>query len=255
MKSTKTFPKIVIVIPTYNEIGHTKKMIEVVMDKVFPKIKSHEMMLLYVDSHSPDGTGKLIQQEAKKYPGKLFLLDEGGKYGLGMAYAHGFRYAIEKLHADGVMEMDSDFQHDPYDIPRFLAEFDKGYDYILGSRYIPGGSIPKEWGLDRKLLSIVGNLIYRIGLLMFSLHDFTTGFRLARVKGLLGTINFEKVFSASFTYKTRLLYEIVKRGGKVKEIPIKFNTRLTGDSKMTTNTIFESIKIIVVIWGNRLGLA
>jgi dolichol-phosphate mannosyltransferase len=254
VKSTKTPPKIVIVIPTYNEIGHTKKMIDVVMGKVFPKIKNHQMMLLYVDSHSPDGTGSLIQQEAKKYPEKLFLLDEGGKYGLGMAYAHGFRFAIEKLHADGVMEMDSDFQHDPYDIPKFLAEFDRGYDYILGSRYISGGSIPKEWGFDRKLLSIAGNLTYKFGLLMFDIHDFTTGFRLARVKGFLEKMDFEKVFVKSFAYKTILLYEMKKRGAKVIEIPNKFGLRESGDSKMTTNTISESLKIIFLIWLRRLGI-
>lgn len=250
----KKKPRVVIVIPTYNEIGHTKQMIDVVLNKVFPKINDHEMVLLYVDSHSPDGTWKLIQQESKKYSGKLFLLDEGGKHGLGMAYAHGFRYAIEKLHADAVMEMDSDFQHDPYDIPKFLAAFDNGYDYVLGSRYISGGSIPKEWGLDRKFLSIVGNLVYRIGLVMFDLHDFTTGFRLARVKGFLEEINFEKVFVKSFAYKTVLLYEMKKRGAKVFELPISFGLRRSGDSKMTTNTISESLKIIFLIWRRRLGI-
>lgn len=248
-------PKIVVIIPTYNEIGHTRRMIEVVLDKVFPKIKNHEMILLYVDSHSPDGTWKLIKDQTKNYPGKLYLLDEGGKFGLGSAYIHGFRFAIDKLHADAVMEMDSDFQHDPNDVSRFVAEFDHGYDYILGSRYISGGSIPKEWGFDRKFLSIVGNFVYQSTLFMFDIHDFTTGFRLARVEGFLDNINFDKVFSKSFAYKTRLLYEMKKRGAKIKEIPIQFGLRETGDSKMTNNTFTESLKVIATIWADRLGLS
>ncbi len=248
-------PKVVVIIPTYNEVSQTKRMIDVVMTKVFPKIKNHDMVLLYVDSHSPDGTWKLVQQEMKKYPGKLYLLDEGGKFGLGVAYSHGFQYAIDKLHADAIMEMDSDFQHDPYDVPRFVAQFDKGSDYVIGSRYVAGGSIPPQWTLDRKFLSVVGNLVYKIGLLMFDLHDFTTGYRLSRVKGFLDSINLNTVFSKkSFTYKTWLLYEIKKRGGKVVEIPIKFSLRETGDSKMTTNNIFDSLILIADIWKDRLSL-
>lgn len=211
------------------------------------------MILLVVDDYSPDGTGKIVEEKMKKY--KNLYLSEGKHLGLGAAYARGFRYAIEVLHADAVMEMDVDFQHDPNDVPRFVAEFDKGYDYILGSRYVSGGSIPKQWGLERKFLSIVGNLIYQTGLLMFDVHDFTTGYRLARVKGFLDDIKFEKVFSKSFAYKTRLLYEMRKRGAKVKEIPIKFGLRETGDSKMTTNTFTESLKVIATIWLDRLHLS
>lgn len=244
-----------VVIPTYNEITQTKRMIEVVLKQVFPKIKDHEMMLLYVDSHSPDGTWKLVQEESRKYPKQLFLLDEGGKYGLGKAYEHGFRYAIDKLKADAVMEMDSDFQHDPFDILRFVKEFDENADYVIGSRYIRGGSIPNEWSLDRKFLSVVGNLVYRVGLLMWDIHDFTTGYRLARVKGFLDNIDFNVTFSKkSFTYKTWLLYEMKKRGAKVVEIPIKFSLRSDGDSKMTTNNIFDSLWLILDIWKARLSL-
>jgi len=251
----KKLPTIVVIIPTYNELENTKKMIGTVLDYVFPKIKDHEMILLYVDSHSPDGTWEYVTEQTKKYPGKLFLLDEGGKFGLGVAYTHGFHFAIERLKADGIMEFDSDFQHDPNDIPRFVAEFDKGFDYIIGSRYVAGGSIPREWGLNRKFLSVVGNLIYRVSLLMWDMHDFTTGFRLARVKGYLDNINFEKVFSKSFAYKTRLLHEIKKRGGKVIEIPITFAPRTRGDSKMNTNTFVASLKVIADIWADRLGLS
>lgn len=255
-KPRRQLPRIVIVMPTYNEKGTIEKMIESLTKEVFPKITDHEIMLLVVDSHSPDGTWKIVQEKAKKYPKQIFLLDEGGKYGLSTAYIHGFNYAIKNMHADGIMEMDADFQHDPNDIPRFLNEFDRGYDYVIGSRYVPGGAIPKEWGIERKFLSVVGNLIYQIGLLMFDVHDFTTGFRLSRAKGYLDIMDLEKIFlNKSFTYKTFLLEEMKRRGAKIKEIPIKFAARTTGDSKMTTNNIPDSLLSILIIWKRRLGLS
>lgn len=244
---------IVVVMPTYNEKDNIGQMVETLAGKVFPKIKGSKMMLLVVDDHSPDGTGDIVREKAKKY-NNVYLL-EGDKEGLGAAYARGFRYAMDKLKADALMEMDADFQHDPNDVPRFVEMFDKGYDYVIGSRYISGGSIPKEWSVDRKFLSVVGNLVYQSTLFIWEVHDFTTGFRLARVKGFLEKMNFEKIFSRSFAYKTRLLYEMKKRGAKIKEIPITFNTRELGDSKMTTNTFAESLKVIAVIWANRLGLS
>ncbi len=240
--------------PTFNEAENIGHMIDVLFKEEFPKIKNHELVLLVVDSHSPDGTWKIVKEKGIKYK-NLLLVDEGGKLGLGKAYTDGFNYAIKNLKADAVMEMDADFQHDPNDISRFVEQFDNGFDYILGSRYVSGGSIPSEWGLDRKFLSIIGNVVYKFGLLMFDINDFTTGYRLARVNGFLDSINFEKVFSKSFAYKTRLLYEMKKRGAKVKEIPITFGLRKTGDSKMTTNTLTESLKIIITIWADRLGFS
>lgn len=237
---------IVVVMPTYNEKDNIERMINVLLDDVFPKIKNHKMMLLVVDDKSPDGTGEIV----KKYPKVNLLL--GDKNGLGTAYARGFRFAIDKLKADAVMEMDADFQHDPNDIPRFVQAFDDGADYVIGSRYVPGGSIPKEWSIDRKFLSVVGNLVYRIGLLMWDIHDFTTGYRLVRVKNCLDKVNFEKVFTKTFTYKTKLLCALKKQGAKVVEIPITFLRRKKGDSKMTTNTIVDSLKIIAQVWKERL---
>ncbi|MDO8515535.1 MAG: glycosyltransferase [bacterium] len=244
--------RIVVGMVTYNEAGTIGKMIDILVGQEFPKIKDHEMLLLVIDDYSPDGTGKIVRDKMKKY--KNIYISEGKKMGLGAAYSRGFKYAINELKADGVMEMDADFQHDPADVKWFVAEFDNGADYVLGARYISNGSIPKEWSFDRKFLSVVGNMIYQVSLFMWDIHDFTTGYRLARVNGFLGTIDFDKVFSKSFAYKTRLLYEMKRRGAKVKEIPIKFGLRETGDSKMTTNTITESLKVIFSIWKERLSL-
>lgn len=244
---------IVVVMPTYNEAANIGRMIDVLVGEVFLKIKNHQMALLVVDDKSPDGTGEIVNSLRKQSKYKNLYLLGGEKEGLGAAYARGFRYTIDKLKADAAMEMDADFQHDPADVPRFVAEFDNGYDYILGSRFIEGGTIPKDWGLKRKLLSAGGNLFTRATLLTFDIHDFTTGFRLARVKNYLDQINFERVFSKSYSYKMRLLYEMMKRGAKVKEIPIKFASREKGWSKMDREDFIESLKVIGAIWADRLG--
>ncbi len=244
--------RIVIVMPTFNEKDNIGQMIDILVGEEFPKIKGHEMLLLVVDDKSPDGTGRIVQEKQSQYQNLQLL--EGERAGLGAAYARGFRYAIDKLKADAVMEMDADFQHDPKDVKRFVRELENGADYIIGARYIGGGSIPKEWSPDRRFLSVVGNLIYRTTLFMFmpGLHDFTTGYRLAKVKGPFGKLDFNKVFTKSFTYKTRLLYEMHKSGAKIKEIPITFDVRRSGDSKSTTNLIFDNLKLIAEIWKERL---
>lgn len=242
--------RIVVVMPTYNERENIGRMIDILAGKEFSKIKDHEMFLLVVDDKSPDGTGRVVREKQKKF--KSVYLLEGNKAGLGAAYARGFRYAIDKLKADAVMEMDADFQHDPVDVKRFVMELDRGYDYILGARNITGGSIPRDWGFKRTFLSVGGNLFTRIALLMWDHHDFTTGFRLARVRGFLDTIDFDKVLSKSYAYKMRLLYEMKKRGAKIREIPIDFVSREKGWSKMDSEDFIESLKVIVQIWRERL---
>lgn len=241
---------IVVVIPTYNEAANIGKMIDVLCEQEFPNIKRHHMMLLVVDDKSPDGTGQIVKKKQKLHH-NLHLL-EGDKEGLGAAYSRGFTYAIEKLKADGVMEMDADFQHDPKDIKRFVLEFDKGADYVIGSRFINGGSIPKDWGMKRIVLSVGGNLFTRLTLWMWDIHDFTTGFRLARVFGFLDSMNFSTLFSKSYAYKMRLLYEMKIRGAKIKEIPIVFAKREKGWSKMDSEDFFESLKVIWDIWKEKL---
>lgn len=243
---------IVVAMPTYNELDNIGKMIDVLCGEEFLKIKNHKMMLLVIDDRSPDGTGAVVQGKMKKYE-NLYLL-EGEKQGLGAAYIRGFNYAMDKLKADGIMEMDADFQHDPTDVKRFVAEFDKGYDYIVGARFIPGGSIPRNWGIKRVILSVGGNLCFRATLWLWDIHDFTTGFRLARVKGFLDQLDFGKIFSKSYAYKVRLLYEARHRHKKIKEIPINFVSREKGWSKMDSEDFLESLKVIWKIRAERLNL-
>lgn len=234
--------KVVVVIPTYNERENTEKMIDVLADE-FPKIKNHEMLLLYVDGNSPDGTPDVVREKMKKY-NWLYLLVEEKKEGLGRAYAKAFKYAMDKLNADYIMEFDSDFQHRPDEIKDLVAKIDEGYDYVIGSRYIPGGGIPNEWGINRKFLSVVGNLVARIGLLMPQIHDVTTGFKLAKVKGVLDKVDLDHLYSNSFAYKVHILAAIVNSGAKVAEVPIHFMARTRGESKIIKNEMMETLKVI-----------
>src|SRR5258708_16102680 len=140
--------KIVVVIPTYNERDNIGKMVDALAVE-FPKIHNHKMELLVVDDTSPDKTYELVKEKAKKYKWVHLLLNPV-KQGLGPAYVKGFKYAMNEMKADYVMEFDGDFQHRPDQIKDLVAEVDNGYDYIIGSRYIKGESIPKEWGFNRK---------------------------------------------------------------------------------------------------------
>lgn len=234
--------KVVVIIPTYNERENTTTMIDT-LAKVFAEIKDHQMNLLYVDGNSPDGTAEIIKSKQKKYKW-LHLLVETKKEGLGMAYAKGMKYAMEKLKADYLMEFDGDFQHRPDDIPRLVAEIENNYDLIIGSRYIKGGSIPKQWGLDRKFLSVVGNLVARVCLLTPQIHDVTGGFRLSRAKGFMDQFDFNKLISRSFAYKVHTLFFMLNRGAKVKEVAIKFQHRTSGESKIIKNEMFETLRVI-----------
>lgn len=237
--------KVVIIIPTYNEKDNTQSMIDA-LAKIVASVEKHTLELLYVDGNSPDGTSEIIKSNQKLYKW-LHLLMETKKEGLGMAYAKGMQHAIASLSADYVMEFDADFQHQPADIPRLIAQIDNGYDYIIGSRYVSGGSIPNEWGWNRKLLSVVGNLVARIVLVLPHIHDVTGGFKLTRVKGFLDEFDFSKLLSRSFAYKIHLLFYMVGKKAKVVEIPIQFQNRTQGESKIIKNEMAETLRVLFLL--------
>src|SRR5581483_6445154 len=233
--------KIVVIIPTYNEHENVEHMLPLLENEVFPQIKNHQMHILVADDKSPDGTKDSVLKYAKKW--KNIHLLEGNKEGLGAAYVRAMEYAMDKMQADAVMEFDADFQHDPHDIPKLVAGMDQGYDYVIGSRYVKGGSIPKEWGLDRKIKSIFGSLLARIVLFTFSIHDMTSGFKLTKTS-YLKKVDLDHLYSKNYAYKMQILYEVVKLGAKVKEVPIIFYERTKGKSKMDTNDLYESLSVI-----------
>ncbi|MBA3723905.1 MAG: glycosyltransferase family 2 protein [Candidatus Levybacteria bacterium] len=234
--------KIVIIIPTYNERTNIAKLIPLLEKEIFPRIKSHDMYVLVVDDKSPDGTAEEVTVFMKQW--KNIQLLSGDKNGLGAAYVRGMKYAMEKMQADAVMEFDADFQHDPNDIPKLITALDDGADYVIGSRYIEGGSIPKEWGLDRKILSIFGNWFTRVVWRNFTIHDMTSGFKLTKTS-FLKKIDLDNLLSNHFAYKMQILHDAVKYGAKVKEVPIVFLEREKGTSKISKKDQFESFYVVL----------
>lgn len=235
--------KIVIIIPTYNE----KKTIISLIDAIeaeFKAIPNHRLGILVVDGNSPDGTAGAVRAKIKEY-GNIDLLVEKEKRGLGMAYIAGMKYAVAKMGAEAFIEFDGDFQHDPKDIKRLISELDKGYDYVIGSRYVPGGSVPMEWAWYRKFLSKFGSLYikYMLGL---PTNDNTSGLKLTRVRGFFDQLPLDenKILSKRHAYKVHLLYAMIRLGARVKEIPIRFLERGSGASKSSLEDIIESLKVV-----------
>lgn len=247
----KNLPVAVVVIPTYNEAKNIGKMIEYLNTKTFPKLaKKWDMKILVVDGNSPDGTAQIVKKLSTKYPKSTHLFLETSKDGLGAAYLKGFKYAMEKLKADAVFEFDADFQHPPEMIAPMLAEIENGYDYVIGSRKVKGGSNPKGWGFKRIFFSEAGGFTARF-LLFFPLKNFfkvtdpTTGLKVTRVKGFLDhlDLSFSHLHTKGFAYKMQLLFETLKLGARYKEVPLVFHVRTEGVSKIEGNAVIDGIKV------------
>jgi len=237
--------KIVVVMPAYNEAKNIKIMISKLVDEEFSQIKA-DMHLLVVDDNSPDGTGDVVKKAIKTRK-NLHIL-QGEKKGLGWAYIRGFNYAMKELKADAVMEMDADGQHPARFVKPMVQAYLDGADYIIGSRYVKGGSIPKEWGLSRKLMSYFGNLFIRVVLFKFKLHDMTTGFRLTKVKGVMDKINLEKLMEPErFAHKVDLFYQSTKVAKKVVEVPLEFAARKLEESKFNPKEMIASFKVAIIL--------
>ena len=253
----------VIVIPTYNEADNIGKMIEYLNTKTFSNIvakkgdlhESWDMKILVVDGNSPDGTGKIVEKEAKKY-NNTYLLTETSKDGIGAAYLKGFKYAIDELNADFVFEFDGDFQHPPETIPLMLKAMEEGYDYVIGSRKIKGGSNPKGWGFKRVFFSEVGGFVARFIMFFpfknfFKVTDPTTGLKVTRVKGFIDKMDLDwkgdRLLTKSFGYKLQLLFETLKMGAKFKEIPLNFRVRNAGESKIEAKTAKDIFRVAILL--------
>lgn len=237
--------KVVIVMPAWNESENIKEMIRVLVTEEFPKINA-DMNLLVVDNHSEDGTDRIVQEASEKYKNVHLIQQE--KSGLGWAYVTGMRYAMDKLGADAVLEMDADFQHPPRFVKPMVEAYLAGSDYVIGSRYIKGGSVPKEWAASRKAVSYFGNLFIRLVLLKPSIHDLTTGFRLARVKGVLDKIDLEHLMELNrFAYKVDLLYQCIKNSKKTVEVPLEFAPRTKEKSKFNPKEMIATFKVAIIL--------
>ena len=227
---------IVVIIPTYNEkdnIGHLLDELH----KEFNKI-DHSMYILVVDDNSPDGTSVVVRDAKLIYPNIHLII--GQKKGLGTAYIRGMKYAMEYLHADAVMEMDADFSHKPADVPRMILAMDEGTDFVIGSRYIRGGTIPDNWGLKRKVISRWGNIFPRYLASLYKVRDCTVGFRAIRTR-LLKKIDLSSFRVQGYAFQIALLSKAMKNKAIIKEIPVEFVDRIRGKTKLGLSDIIEFI--------------
>ncbi len=232
----------VIVIPTYNEVGNVRRLLQEITEAVKP-IDNWNMQILIVDSLSPDGTAGAVRELQRTYS-NLHLL-ETPKEGLGKAYGAGFAHALDKLGADVLFEMDADLQHDPKLIPRFIRQIDEGADFVIGSRYIRGGSIPKNWELNRKIYSVLGNLIIRMGFMKLSITDWTSGYRAIRAYIIRENLSTIKKYT-SYVFQVALLDNAIKQHAHVVEIPLKFTDRTHGSSKINSGKFMSDTLLYIV---------
>ena len=222
-----------VVIPTYNE----KENISNILHAIFNL--NQDFHVLVIDDGSPDGTAQIVKELRSKFPGQLFIEERTGKLGLGTAYIHGFRWALENGYSF-VFEMDADFSHKPEDLKRLVDAIDQGNDFVIGSRYIRGGSIPADWGIARRLNSKFGNIVTRYIAGMHKVHDCTAGFRVIRAD-LLSKIDLAGLKVRGYAFQPALLHEALIQGATVKEIPVDFVDRTRGDSKLGLTDIVEFI--------------
>ena len=229
-----------IIIPTYNEKENLGPLLEAIYE-IRPDIH-----VLVVDDNSPDGTGQLVAEwaEAPQYEGRLFLLRRAGKLGLGTAYIAGFRWALARSYRR-ILEMDADFSHNPRYLPDLLAAAEEA-DLVLGSRYVPGGGV-KNWGFWRRFLSRGGSLYARV-LLGLPYQDLTGGFKCFR-REVLETLDLGAVRSNGYSFQIELTYRAHCKGFKIKEVPIVFEDREVGKSKMSKNIFLEAV---LMVWKLRM---
>ncbi|MFN7133830.1 MAG: polyprenol monophosphomannose synthase [Myxococcales bacterium] len=227
-----------VVIPTYNEVENVAPIVAQVL-AADPRLE-----VLIVDDNSPDGTGRVADELAAK-DARVHVLHRAKKEGLGRAYLAGFDWALARPYRY-IFEMDADFSHDPRYLPRFLAEADAGADLVLGSRYVHGGGTV-NWGVGRQLISRGGSLYART-ILGLDTHDLTGGFKCFR-REVLQALDLRSVRSTGYAFQIELTWRAVRKGFRVVEIPIVFEDRRVGQSKMSRKIFLEAV---VMVWKLRL---
>jgi dolichol-phosphate mannosyltransferase len=222
-----------VIIPTYNERDNVGPITQAVL-AAEPRVD-----ILIVDDNSPDGTGQVADGLAAAEP-RIQVLHREKKQGLGRAYLHAFRWALEHGY-QYVVEMDADFSHDPKYLPQLIDAAMGGADLALGSRYVPGGGTV-NWGVGRKLVSRGGSL-YARSILGVRVRDLTGGFKCFN-RRVLESIDLDQVQSSGYAFQIELTFRALKKGFTVKEIPIVFEDRRVGQSKMSRKIFVEAMTMV-----------
>lgn len=225
---------ICVVLPTYNERENIIPLISKIRD--ISKSKSLSTQILVVDDNSPDGTAGKVRETFQS--DKNIFMSSGKKIGLGAAYIRGFDFVLNRLKTDTVISMDADFSHNPIEIPKLVAEAEKGADFVIGSRYIRGGKVPPNWNFFRKANSRWGNRFARYLAGIDDVKDCTSGFRAVKTK-TIERLNLKKLKVRGYSFQMNFLYYAYVSGAKIKEVPINFTERAWGRTKLGPGDISE----------------
>jgi len=220
--------KAIIAIPTYNERENIVNLVQAIQSA------APATDILIIDDNSPDGTGKIADEMAAR-DNTIHVMHRPGKLGLGTAYIAGFHYAIERGY-DFVFEMDADFSHNPTYLPRFF-ELAGNADVVIGSRYVKGGGTP-NWSPLRKFISGGGNMFAR-AMLGIPVHDCTAGYRCYRTTALRA-LNLDAIHAQGYAFQVEMTYNFWKSGFRIRELPIIFEDRRVGKSKMSRKIFIEA---------------
>jgi dolichol-phosphate mannosyltransferase len=225
-------PKTVVVLPTYNEKENLPGMVEQIL-----ALDIQNLQILVVDDNSPDGTGQLADEIAAREK-RVTVMHREEKNGLGQAYIAGFKFAIDRMSADYIIQMDCDGSHQP----KYLRDLLKGIetkDLVLGSRFVKGGSVDEKWSPYRKLLSWFANRLYTPLILGLPVYDATGGFRIWRRNTLIG-LDLDRIRSNGYVFQVEMAYVTHRLGYRIQEIPIHFPDRTLGESKMDARIPMEA---------------
>lgn len=225
-----------VIIPTYNEKENIQKILEAVMSQkpVFD--------VLVVDDNSPDGTAGLVRDMQTKYPDKIFLEVRQEKSGLGTAYIHGFKWALQKSY-EYIFEMDADFSHNPEDLPKLLKACQTGADVSIGSRYVSGVNVV-NWPMKRVLLSYFASKYVRL-ITGMKIHDTTAGF-VCYKRQVLEALQLDKIRFVGYAFQIEMKFKCYLKKYKIEEVPVIFTDRSNGVSKMSNAIVREAV--FGVIW-------
>jgi dolichol-phosphate mannosyltransferase len=233
--------KVLVIIPTYNERDNIRDIINAILQI------DGKLNILVVDDSSPDGTADVVK-EISKNDSRVNLLKRKKKEGLGYAYRDAFKWAIDNRY-DVIIHLDADFSHDPKEIPTFLSKIKEGYDVVVGSRYLNGVTVV-NWPLRRLLLSYFANLYARI-ITGVKIKDLTSGYKAFR-REVLEEIPWKEVTAGGYGFQIETVFYPYIRGFKVTEIPIIFEERRKGISKMSKRIIFEAFFLVIKLGIKRL---
>tara|TARA_R110002074_G_scaffold74260_5_gene170170 strand:- start:998 stop:1714 length:717 start_codon:yes stop_codon:yes gene_type:complete len=221
-----------VIIPTYNE----KENIEAIIETVFKQKKRFHVLV--VDDNSPDGTANIVEDLMTRYPKSLFIEKRKGKNGLGTAYIHGFKWAIDNKY-DYIIEMDADFSHNPKDLVRLYNACEKdGADVSVGSRYSQGVNVV-NWPMKRVLLSYFASKYVRF-ITGIPVHDTTAGF-VCYKRNVLETIRLDKIRFVGYAFQIEMKFKTWKLGFNIKEVSVVFTDRTLGESKMSGGIVYEAL--------------